>query len=444
MALMIGVSGVRGLVGKTFTPELVLQFAHAYGTVLEGGPVTLARDSRPSGEMFALAAAAGLAAAGCHVSDLGIAMTPTAAFAIRAGAQRGGIIITASHNPAPWNGLKFLDEQGLGPDPETVKRVSVVREQHRYRHAESGFAPLRRDVDAGARHAVAVRAAVEVELAPLKGVRVVLDSVNGAGGIATPSFLRSLGCDVVHINAEPNGVFAHAPEPIAENLTQLCEEVRAAKAVIGLAQDPDADRLALVDERGRFVGEEYTLALGAWSVLSRRKGAVAANLSTSRMVDDLAQRFGARVFRTPVGESHVARAIRRHDCVIGGEGNGGVIDPRISPVRDSLSAMSLVLQLMASTGKSVSELVAELPRYVMIKQKFECPAPRIAQAVDALAAAFAGERLDRADGVRIDLPDGWVHVRPSNTEPIVRFIAEARDADAAERIIARARSAAGL
>ncbi|MGE0481738.1 MAG: phosphoglucosamine mutase [Phycisphaerae bacterium] len=444
MALMIGVSGVRGLVGKTFTPELVLQFAHAYGTVLEGGPVVLARDSRPSGEMFALAGAAGLAAAGCHVSDLGVAMTPTAAFAIRAGAQRGGIVITASHNPSPWNGLKFLDDQGLGPDPETVKRISTVREQRGYRSVEAGFEALRRDSDAGERHAAAVRAAVDVDLRALRGVRVVLDSVNGAGGIVTPAFLQALGCDVVPINTEPSGVFAHAPEPVAENLAQLCGQVRAAKAAIGFAQDPDADRLALVDEHGRFVGEEYTLALGAWSVLAQRKGAVAANLSTSRMVDDLAQRFGTRVYRTPVGESHVARAIRRHDCVVGGEGNGGVIDPRISPVRDSLSAMSLVLQLMASTGKRVSELVAELPRYVMIKQKFECPAPRIAQAVDAIATAFAGERLDRADGVRIDLSDGWVHVRPSNTEPIVRFIAEARDADAAERIIARARAAAGL
>jgi phosphomannomutase len=215
----------------------------------------------------------------------------------------------------------------------------------------------------------AVLAAVEVDLTPLRGMPVVLDSVNGAGGIHTPILLEELGLRVTHMNREPTGIFAHPPEPLAENLAELCQTVKKQRAAIGLAQDPDGDRLALVDENGVYIGEEYTLALSAWSVLSRRQGPVAANLSTSRLVDDVAARFGAKVYRTPVGESHVARQMLASGCVVGGEGNGGVIDPRISLVRDSLSGISLVLQLIAQTGRTVSGLAGELPRYFWHKQK---------------------------------------------------------------------------
>lgn len=444
MALMVGVSGVRGLVGQTLTARMALEFAQAYGTLLGGGRLALARDTRPSGEMFAAAVAAGLLAAGCRVTDLGVAMTPTVGRAIIAGGFNGGMIITASHNPPQWNGLKFLDELGLGPDPQRVRDVAAIRERGAYRAIAADFAPLERDPTAGPQHVEAVLAARLEHTRPLRGIKVVLDSINGAGCADTPQLLAALGCEVVHLNGEPTGHFAHTPEPIAENLGQLCEAVRAHRAAAGLAQDPDADRLALVDEQGRFIGEEYTLALATLAVLRRRPGPVVANLSTSRMVDDIAARHGCRVIRTPVGESHVARAIRAENAVIGGEGNGGVIDPRICLVRDSLSAASLVLQLLAATGKPLSALVAELPRYAMIKQKFDCPKERIDAAVAAIAKAFAGERQNRADGVRIDFADAWVHVRPSNTEPIVRLIAEAPTEAAAGALLERVRAAAGL
>ena len=444
MALMVGVSGIRGIIGETLTPRVAAEFTQAYGTFLGGGRLVLGRDTRPSGEMFAAAAAAGLLAAGCEVTQLGVVMTPTVGRTIRDGGYDGGVMITASHNPSQWNGLKFLDNRGLAPDPARAKEIAAIHDDSRFSFEKQKFAPLHVDDQAGERHVDAVVEALEVDLSPVRGIRVVLDSVNGAGCADSPGLLTNLGCEVVHLYGEPTGVFGHTPEPIAENLTDLCAAVREAGAAVGFAQDPDADRLAIVDERGEFIGEEYTLALAAWSVLSRRPGPVAANLSTSRMVDVVAERFGVSVVRTPVGEANVAAGMLEHECVIGGEGNGGVIDPRITFVRDSLSGMSLVLQLMATTGKTVSQLVAELPRFAMIKQKQECPRERIAAASDAVAAAFANERVNRSDGTRVDFAEGWVHLRASNTEPIVRIMAEAEDEATATSLIERVRTAAGM
>ena len=426
MALMVSVSGIRGLVGQTLTPTVALEFAQAYGTLLGGGRVVLGRDSRPSGPMFAAAATAGLLATGCQVTELGLVMTPTVGRAIRDGQYDGGIILTASHNPGEWNGLKFLDELGVAPDPARARRIAEIRAEQTFRLKPAGFGSIAEDRQAGARHMQAVLSAREVELGAPRGMRVVLDSINGAGCVDTPALLAALGCEVVHVNGAPTGQFAHRPEPIRENLANLCAQVRSSAAAIGFAQDPDADRLAIVDEHGEYIGEEYTLALATQFVLARRPGPVATNLSTSRLVDDIAGRYGVKVIRTPVGESHVARAMLANHCVIGGEGNGGVIDPRISFVRDSLSAISLVLQLLATTGKSVSQLVAELPRYATIKQKFELSRERIEPTVKAVTRAFADRTPNTSDGVRVDFANGWVHLRASNTEPIVRLIAEAR------------------
>jgi phosphomannomutase len=444
MTLMVGVSGIRGLVGDTLTPELVLQFAQAYGTLLDGGRVVLARDSRPSGPLYASAACAGLLAAGCQVTDLGVVMTPTVGRAIRTGAYDGGVCITASHNPAPWNGVKFLNKLGVAPDPAQAARIARLRADGPLRHVKTGFHQPQRDDAAGTEHVRAVLDAVEVDTGPLRDLKVVLDSVNGAGCRHSPALLEAFGCRVVHVNGDPTGDFAHPPEPLRENLGQLCQLVHAEHAAVGFAQDPDADRLAIVDENGTYIGEEYTLALAVQSVLSRRPGPVAANLSTSRMIDDIASRHGVAVVRTPVGEANVANQVLAHGCVIGGEGNGGVIDPRICLVRDSLSAMSLVLQLMAATGQSLSRLVADLPRYASVKQKFECPRERVEAAVAAVTDAFSDHSPNTADGVRVDFPEGWIHLRASNTEPIVRIIAEARDAPTAEGLVARVREAARL
>jgi phosphomannomutase len=444
MALMISVSGVRGLVGETLTPAVALEFAQAYGTLLGGGRVVLARDTRPSGAMFQATVAAGLLATGCEVIQLDVAMTPTVGHAIRTGAYAGGVVVTASHNPSEWNGLKFLDELGVAPDPARAQRIAELRSTGEYRLRTSGFGALTCDTDAGQRHVDAVLAVRDVPADRTRGLRVVLDSINGAGCTDTPRLLAALGCEVTHINGTPNGEFAHRPEPVRENLTQLCETVRQTGAAVGFAQDPDADRLALVDETGTYIGEEYTLALAAQFALARRPGPVAANLSTSRMIDDVAARHGFRVIRTPVGESHVARAMLANQCVFGGEGNGGVIDPRIGYVRDSLTGISLIVQALAAAGRPLSALVADLPRYATIKQKFELPRERIDAAVRAVSASFASRRPNTADGVRVDFDAGWVHLRASNTEPILRIIAEARTTVDAEQLVQQVRAAAGL
>ncbi|HZN67971.1 MAG TPA: hypothetical protein VFB66_21985, partial [Tepidisphaeraceae bacterium] len=266
-----------------------------------------------------------------------------------------------------------------------------------------------------------------------------LDSVNGAGCVAGSTLLSRLGCQLVHLNATPDGKFPHEPEPIAQNLTALCDEVRRQRGAVGFAQDPDADRLAIVDENGAYIGEEYSLALAAKLVMGKKTGCVAVtNLSTSRMLDDIATQCGGRVIRTPVGEANVIQAMITNGAAIGGEGNGGVIDSRIVPGRDSLVGMAYVLQLMASSGKTVSQLVAELPRYEIVKTKFECRREDANRAVEALKKAFSAEKVDTQDGVRIDwaAERSWVHARPSNTEPIMRIIAEAPDRPTAERRVA--------
>lgn len=444
MTLMVGISGIRGIVGQSLTPAVALEFAQAYGTLLGGGRVVLARDSRPSGPIYEAAAAAGLLATGCEVTRLGLVMTPTVGRAIRDGRYDGGVVITASHNPDAWNGLKFLDELGVAPDPPRARQIAEIRQAQAYRLAADHFLTPADDPAAGRRHVAAVLAAREVDVAPLRGLRVVLDSINGAGCVDTPSLLQAFGCEVVHLNGEPTGRFQHRPEPTQENLGDLCAAVPRYAAAVGFAQDPDADRLAVVDEHGTYIGEEYTLALAVWSVLARRPGPVVANLSTSRMIDDLAARYGVRVIRTPVGEAHVARNMLANQSVIGGEGNGGVIDPRICYVRDSLSAISLVLQLMAATGKTISQLVASIPHYHMTKQKFDRPTTGLTAMLGAVTKAFADQKIDTADGVRVDFPDGWVHLRGSNTEPIVRVIAEAADQEGADRLVDRVRVAAGL
>lgn len=444
MALMVSVSGVRGLIGQTLTPQVATEFAQAYGTLLGGGRVVLARDSRPSGEMFASAVASGLLAAGCEVTQLGVVMTPTVGRAIVDGNFAGGVSITASHNPSEWNGLKFLDYQGLAPDPTLASQIAEIRDKKNFKLVNRGFRAIKPDHAAGERHVRAVIHAIEHDVAAVRCRRVVLDSVNGAGGRDGAALLITMGCELHHMNPEPTGEFAHPPEPTAENLVSLCEAVKKTNSSVGFAQDPDADRLAIVDEHGYYIGEEYTLALATWAVLLKRKGSVAANLSTSRLIDAVAKRGGVDVVRTAVGEANVARGMVAAKCVIGGEGNGGVIDPRITLVRDSLSAMSLTLQLMAATGKSISQLVADLPKLAMIKQKFECSRERIAEAVERVATAFAKEKLNRSDGTRVDFAEGWVHLRASNTEPIVRIIAEAESESAAMGLIERVRKAAGF
>lgn len=440
MSLMMSVSGVRGIIGETMTPVLAAELGMTFGSHLGGGKVVVGRDSRPSGLMVQRALVSGLLAAGCEVVELGIVTTPGTALMVGRLKAAGGVVVTASHNPKQWNGIKFLTPQGYAPPPDEAQRIL-----DRYRNKQFSLAPVDKLRSATAddsthdQHIGAVSAQVGVDAIRKRSFHVVLDSVNGAGGTGGRMLLERLGCRVTHLNAEPTGHFAHTPEPLAENLTGLCDAVRQHNADVGFAQDPDADRLAIVDNSGRYIGEEYTLALCAKRMFARKAGPAAANLSTSRMIDDLATAAGGkcRVIRTSVGEAHVARAVVTNHCVVGGEGNGGVILPEVVLVRDSFAAMALVLELLAIDAKPLDRIVDTMPRYAMIKQKFDLDPPKVALWLERIRREAADGRIDAADGLRIDWPDGWVHVRPSNTEPIARVIAEAKDEAAAKLLAGR-------
>ncbi len=432
---MIGISGLRGTIGGSLTPTVVTNMAMAFSTWLRQNQTPInnrffrlvfGRDSRPSGPWVRDAAASALVASGVELIDLDIVTTPGVAMMVRHLQADGGIIATASHNPIQWNGLKLLNSQAVPPPPEDAAQIIQLYEQAASYYAPvENLLPPKKNSETHALHIKRVIEHVDVLGISTKRFKVVLDSVNGAGCIATATLLSKLGCQLIHINNVPNGLFPHEPEPTAQNLVGLTEEVRRQRAHIGFAQDPDADRLAIVDETGRYIGEEYSLVLAARLILAKKPGVAVANLSSSRMLDDVAAAHAGQVIRTPVGEAHVVKAMLQNHSAIGGEGNGGVIDTRIVPGRDSLVGIAYVLQLLSERNKTISQLVAEIPRYEILKTKFECKREDANRAVEALKEEFASEKIDTQDGIRIDWERSWVHARPSNTEPIMRIIAEA-------------------
>lgn len=441
--LMRSVSGVRGIVGKDLTPDIVARYAAAFGRIVldqGGAAVVLGRDSRTSGPVFADAVRAGLRAVGVSVIDCGLVPTPTVQLAVEHHGAGGGIILTASHNPVEWNALKFVGADGLFLDREAVNRL--------FAFVDGGDIPYggwdaigesRTDEGAVQRHLDAVLGLPYVDVAAVRArkLSVALDCVRGAGGSAMSALLERLGCRIDGIDLEPDGHFPRAPEPVPANLTALGDAVRRVGADVGIAVDPDVDRLALVDADGRAIGEDYTLAFAVRTVLDRDVGPVVVNLSTSLVVDDAARPFGVTVGRAPVGEANVARAMQDAGAVVGGEGNGGVMLPALHIGRDAPLAAALVLDLLARTGSSVAELVAAQPRYTIVKAK----APRGADLTSVygeLERTFADAATDHQDGLRLAWSDRWLHVRPSGTEPIVRLIAEAPSDAEANELIRRA------
>ncbi len=444
--LMLSVSGARGIVGETMTNEVSHAYANAFASFLYDKlgrvpKLCVARDSRPSGPALQQAAADAFVASGCHVTDLGVVATPTAGVMIHALKADGGIIVTASHNPTPWNGIKCLDGDGLAPSKEEAEEI-IRRFKEAVVLPNKGGGVLETNAQGHDTHIAKVLGVIDQEPIREKRFRVVLDSINGAGCEAGYKILELLGCDILHLNGEPTGNFAHAPEPKEENLTGLCEAVDKFDADVGFAQDPDADRLAIVDENGRYFGEEYTLVLAAMQWLSKHpNSSCASNLSTSRMIDDIASQHECTSYRSAVGEANVAGVMKERACIIGGEGNGGVIFPKVCWVRDSLSGMALVLDLMREQGEPLSTIVNSVPKYEMIKRTIDLAElggmPAIEKEIERLKKEYANERLDDSDGLRIDFDEGWLHVRPSNTEPIARVIAEATDSLTAYKLANR-------
>ncbi|MBI1902476.1 MAG: phosphoglucosamine mutase [Planctomycetia bacterium] len=436
--LIISVSGLRGIVGQALTPEVAARYASAFGAEIPPGPVVVCRDGRASGKMLADAACGALVAAGRDVTDAGVAATPTLGVVVRQLAAAGGIQISASHNPAQYNGLKLFSAAGQVIDPDSGAKV-----EERFRSGDVAAATQARHsnvralADPHEPHLRLVLAIVDVAQIRRQKFRVLLDSNHGSGALLGRRLLEALGCTATVLGAQPDGQFEHAPEPLEENLRGVCLQARDAAVDVAFCQDPDADRLAIVEGQGRYLGEEYTLALCVDHRLRQaggRPGAVVTNCSTSRMSQDLAGKYGAAFFPSKVGEAHVVAEMKKQNALLGGEGNGGVIDPRVGYVRDSFVAMALVLEAMATRGLAVSELAAELPRYEIVKARLEMAGEAVAKAWKGLEARFADARPDRLDGLRLDWPEKWLSVRASNTEPIVRVFAEARSRADAERL----------
>jgi len=465
--LMVGVSGVRGIVGKDLTDDVVARWAAAFGRWAKTRTprVVVGRDARESGPAFERAVVDGLGSVGCEVVTLGIVPTPTVQLAVEHHRAGGGIAITASHNPIEWNALKFIGPDGIFLDGADGKRVAelVAQDGGRGTTAEGRVVS---DGGAVERHLEAVMKlpAVDVEGIRKRGFTVALDAVRGAGGPVMRALLERFGCEVAGINLETDGRFPRPPEPVPENLGGLSTLVKRSGAALGIAVDPDVDRLAIVDETGAPIGEDYTLAFAVHAVLgakpsgSRTVGPTGAhqsdrptvrrvvcNLSTSLVVEDAAREYGAEVIRTPVGEVHVARAILRLGAAIGGEGNGGVMYPALHAGRDAPVAAALLLTLLARQGKRVSELVAAAPRYTIVKAKAERGTRNAERGMEDVYAAlrrlFPDASVDTQDGLRLAWRDRWLHVRPSNTEPIIRLIAEAPSGTGAQELVDEGRRA---
>jgi phosphomannomutase len=433
--LKISISGVRGVVGDSLTPDLLTRFSQAFGTYTGSGLVVVGRDTRTSGEMVRQAVVSGLLSSGCRIVDAGVCPTPTVQLLVRKLRAAGGIAITASHNPPEWNALKFVGPDALFLSVARGRELLDIYHQGEYTKARSQrIRTVEALTDALDQHLAAVLEAVGPLPAGGRRLKVVLDACNGAGAIVGPRLLEALGVDVVGIHTTPDGRFPRPAEPTPENLKALCAAVREQGADIGFAQDMDADRLAIVSERGEPIGEERTLVLAVEHVLGRTPGPVVANLSTTHALEVVAARYGCAVYRTPVGEANVTEGMLRHRAVIGGEGNGGVIYPRINFARDSLVGMGLILHRLAESGQTVSALVAALPRLEIVKIQFPFPSQRLGEVFRKARREFADYPLDLRDGVKVTLADAWFLLRGSNTEPVMRVVAEAATEDAARSL----------
>lgn len=434
---------MRGVVGDSFTPQLASSFAQAFGTFVGRGVVVVGRDTRPSGAMIERAVVAGLQSVGCKPVLAGIVPTPTALILTRQLGARGGIAITASHNPSPWNALKFIERGGLFLGATRAQELFDVYHQQDFPLVqESDIPEVATKADPMEGHFRRVLDFVDQELIRKKQFKVAVDCCNGVGALHSAPFLEGLlGCKVIPVFDKPSGIFEREPEPLPENLRLLCETVVREQCAVGFAQDPDGDRLAIVDETGRPIGEDFTLAFAVQQVLSHHaRGPVAINLITSKGVEYVARQYGSEVVRTKIGEIHVCETMLRIGAVVGGENIGGVIIPAVHPCRDSYVGMAVVLELMAMTGKTIADLCAAIPQYFVVREKIGIRGEQAPVVLRALRREYAGQKIDLLDGVYIDFGESWVHARRSNTEPVIRITAEAATQDEARSLAADARS----
>ena len=440
--LKIGITGVRGIVGETFTPEVAVGFSQAFGTYLDGGRILVCRDTRASGPMVRAAVIAGLLAAGCEVIDLGVSPTPSLQLAVKWLKADGGIAITAGHNPSQWNALKFVRSDGLYLNPTQAEELLDIFHQGEFAKATwDRIKPAIQRQDPIEHHLERLRTVFDVIAIKQRKLKVAVDCCNGACWQLIPRWLMELGCEVLAINDDPTAPFPHPPEPKPETMAQLSAVVKAGHADIGFAHDADGERLGLVTELGQPLSEELTFAVASRIRLEQNPGTVVTNVSTTGAVDQIAATYGANVIRTPVGQTYISEGMIEFNGVIGGEGSGGVTVPELHSTHDSAAAVGLILEGLARSGKAISQFVQELPRLTMLKLNLPVDPNRLYSVLQSFRVAIEREPLtyDLTDGIRVVLPQGWVHVRASNTESMIRIIVEAEDLRNAQHLLDWAR-----
>jgi phosphomannomutase len=427
--IKVGISGIRGVIGDTLTPENIINFTRAFSTLIRKGRVAVASDSRPSGEFVKNAVLSGLVYSRITPVDVGILPTPTLQVFVKEKALNGGIIVTASHNPEPWNGLKFVNEQGLFLSPYTAAHLIDLYHQRSFIVPdENQFPSVLATRDAFQIHKKKILKIVDLQNIGDRRFKVLMDPGGGAGALYDKDLLETLGCDVDVIHGEIEKRFPRKPEPVPENLEVAAQTVRDGGYDVGFAQDADADRLALIDENGTVLEGDFTLAIALWGYLRRaRPGKVVFNLSTSRIASHVATQAGCIVEWVPVGEINVVEAMMREGAVAGGEGNGGVIVPAVHHCRDSFAAMAMVLETLAQSGKTLSEMARELPAYKTVKLKLQISMTDARRIVRVLSEE--NPSANTTDGLKVEEKDYWFHIRPSNTEPVLRIIAEGREGE---------------
>lgn len=434
--LMSSISGIRGIVGNGLDPEIIIKYTKAYAEFIGSGKVVIGRDARITGEMVNQITTGTLLAKGIDVVDIGICPTPTVQFNVKKLKAQGGIAISASHNPNEWNALKLLNGTGqfLSPAEYVQMQKFLADGQSNYKSWDKigkwteYSKGIQNHIDA-----IFDLGIIYVEEIRKKRFKVLVDCVNGAGAYILPDFLKEFGCEVIEMNCEKTGIFPRTPEPLPENLIETMKRVKSAKVDFGIVVDPDVDRLVLISDKGEPFIEENTITQIVQFILSRKKGNVVVNLSTTRAVDDIAAKYGCSVFRSPVGEANVVKKMKEVNAVIGGEGSGGIIFPELHYGRDALVGIALTLQYLSDYGKSISELKKELPQYFIVKKKIEVT-KNPDEVISKLTDNFSNQKINTEDGLRVDFDDHWVHFRKSNTEPIVRIIVEAKSESKAEEL----------
>ncbi len=434
--LMDSISGVRGIVGDGLTPGVIVKYTSFYADFIEQGKVVVGRDARITGDMVNQIVIGTLLAKGLDVVDIGIVPTPTVQYTVKTLEAQGGIAISASHNPNEWNALKLLNGTGQFMSPEEHEKMKTYLNQESIYETWQKIGTRKEYFEALEKH---IEAILKLKLIDLQNIRnrkfkVLIDCVNGAGVYSVPKLLQKLGCDVIQMNCEESGIFPRLPEPIPENLTKTMEAVKKSEVDLGIVVDPDVDRLVLITEKGEPFSEENTITQAVRFVLSKTPGNVVVNLSTTRAVEDVAKQFGCKVFRSPVGEANVVKMMKEVDAIIGGEGSGGVIYPALHYGRDALVGIALTLQNLLEENCTISQLKDKLPKYFITKKKVELNDISPDNVIEFMIKKYSSEKINTEDGLRIDFSDHWIHLRKSNTEPIIRIIVEAVSKDQAEEL----------